>query len=231
MRSLLVALAACGGNAAGTARPDARAIPDGSQVDVIAQPYRHTITIDGTDDFTTGETFATTSATFSARVAWDAVNLYVGYFGPDLSTSTSDAAQKWLFVYLDTTPGGETQSEQYNTQRATFPAGFGADYYARYKVNGNLTSLERNDSGSWVTASPAPQTGQVGTFVEMAIPLSSIGAGTSVQLVTYMINEKMFAEGTYAGLFSDNFVDGYSVNMVLTRALVADFTAGHEPAL
>jgi hypothetical protein len=231
MRSLLVVLAACGGNAAGTARPDARAALDGSPADVIDEPYRHTITIDGTDDFTTGETFATTSATFSARIAWDDSNLYVGYFGPDLSTSTNDAPQKWLFVYLDTTTGGETQSEQYNTQRATFPAGFAADYYVRYKVNGNLTSLERNDSGNWVTASPAPQTAQAGTFVEIAIPLLSINAGTSVQLVTYMINEKMFAEGTYAGLFSDNFVDGYSANMILTRGLVADFTSGLEPAL
>jgi hypothetical protein len=229
--AILVVLAACGGTPAGSARPDARVVPDGSQGDVIQEPYRHTIAIEGVDDFTAGETFATTSASFSARIAWDDVNLYIGYAGPDLDTMTGDAPQKWLFVYLDTTTGGETQSEQYNTQRATFPTGFAADYYVRYKVNGTLTSLERNNGGTWATASPTPQVGQAGTFVELAIPLSSIGAGTSVGIVTYMINEKMFAEGTFAGLFSDNFVDGYATNMTLTRSYTADFTSGAEPAL
>jgi len=223
-------VAACGGNASGTARPDARVVRDAPQADVIGVPYRHTITLDGIDDFTAGETFATTSAAFTARVAWDDVNLYIGYAGPDLATNTSDAPQKWLFVYLDTTAGGEAQSEQYNSQRATFPAGFAADYYVRYKVNGTLTSLERANTGNWVTASPAPATAQAGTFAELAIPLSSIGAGTTLGIVTYMINEKMFSEGTFAGLFADNFVDGYAVNMTLTRSYPADLTSARAPA-
>lgn len=231
MRAMLVLVAACaGGRSSQTARPDADVTPPDVLVIDGAPPYRHTITIDGTDDFTASETLPTTSASFTARLAWDDDNLYVGYAGPDLATNTSDAAQKWLFVYLDTTPGGETQSELYNTQRATFPAGFGADFYARYKVSGDTTSLEQVTGGDWMTAPPAPQVGQAGTFVELAIPLAQIAAGDSLRLVTYMINEKMLAEGTYAGLFTDNFVDGYSTNMLLTRAFTADFTSLFAPA-
>ena len=230
MRAALLLVAACGENATGTAVPDARRTSDAPAGDAVVPPYRHTIAIDGVDDFTAGETFTTTSASFTARIAWDDVNLYIGYSGPDIDPQTSDAAQKWLFVYLDTTAGGEVQSEQYNTQRATFPAPFAADHYVRYKVTGTLTSLEHAAGGDWMTAGDAIATGQAGTFVELAIPLASIGASTGVGLVTYMINEKMLAEGTFAGLYSDNFVDGYAMNLALTRTFTADFTSGVEPA-
>jgi len=227
--ALLVVVAGCSGGGTGSAKPDAFEFRDAPPAD-IAEPYRHTINIDGVDDFTAGETFMTTSATFSAKLAWDDVNLYVGYSGPDLATNTSDANQKWLFVYLDTIAGGQTQSEMYNTQRAAFPTGFAADFYARYKVNGNLTSLEQDVAGDWMTASPAPQTAQAGTYVELAIPLSAIGAGTSLALVTYMINEKNLAEGSYAGLFMDNFVDGYAASLAITKTYSVDFTSARMPA-
>jgi hypothetical protein len=224
----LLLLAACGDDV--PAKPDARVIPDAAPTpDTPPQPYRHVITIDGTDDFSPTELFATTSTSFNARIAWDDVNLYIGYAGPDLSTTTSDANKKWLFVYLDTTAGGETQSEQYNTQRATFPGTFAADYYVRYKVDGTFASLEHASTGTWSTASPAPTTAQAGTFVELSIPLSAIGAGSSLDLVTYMINEKALAEGTFAGLYAGNFTDGYAMNMQLTAYLHADFTSARVP--
>lgn len=222
-------LAACGD--VDMKHPDARVVPDVAPIpDMPPQPYRHVITIDGTDDFSPNELFATTSTSFSARVTWDDENLYIGYEGPDLATSTSDADQKWLFIYLDTAAGGETQSQLYNTQRATFPGTFAADYYARYKVDGTFVSLEHAaGGGTWTTASAPPAIGQSGTFLELAIPLSKIGAGTSVDLVTYMINEKALAEGTFAGLYVTNFTDGYSVNMPLTAYLHADFTSQRTP--
>jgi hypothetical protein len=224
----LVMLAACGDDV--PAKPDARVIPDAAPMpDMPPEPYRHVITVDGTDDFSPTELFATTAASFDARVTWDDANLYVGYAGPDLSPTTGDADKKWLFVYLDTTAGGETKSEQYNTQRATFPGTFAADYYARYKIDGTYASLQHADSGTWSTASPAPTTGQAGTFVELSIPLSAIGAGTSLDLVTYMINEKALAEGTFAGLYAGNFTDGYAIDMQLTAYLHVDFTSTRVP--
>ncbi|HUS33503.1 MAG TPA: hypothetical protein VMZ53_33605 [Kofleriaceae bacterium] len=225
---LVLLLGACGDGAPG--KPDARVVPDVAPTpDTPPQPYRHVIMIDGTDDFSPTELFATTSASFTARIAWDDDNLYVAYEGPDLATTTSDADKKWLFVYLDTAAGGETQSEQYNTQRVTFPGTFAADYYARYKVDGTFASLQHGSGGTWTTATPAPTTAQSGMFVELAIPLAAIGAGTSLDLVTYMINEKALAEGTFAGLYAGNFADGYAVNTQLTTYLHVDFTSQRTP--
>ena len=116
MRSLLASVllvAACGGDnnnpkldghAPTDSRPvdarrDGTALVDGSGG---GSAVSHTIAIDGTNDFTSGETFSTTSSpTFSAYVTWDADNLYIGYAGPDLATTTADASTKWLFAYVD----------------------------------------------------------------------------------------------------------------------------------
>jgi hypothetical protein len=227
----LVSIAACGDDGA-TPHPDARVIPDASSPQIDApsqQPYRHAIALDGVDDFATGEQFATTSTSFAARITWDDQNLYIGYSGPDLSPTTNDASTKWLFVYLDTTAGGETQSRLYNTQRATFPSGFAADYYVRYKIDGTYATVERNDAGTWSTTAPAPATAQAGTFLEISVPLAAISAGTQVGIVTWMINEKNLAEGSYAGLYADNFSDGYAMNLALTAFLQADFSSSRVP--
>jgi len=224
-------LAACSEGGSTEKHPDARPIADAhDQIDGSSQvPYRHAIALDGVDDFALVEQFATTSASFEARVTWDEKNIYVGYSGPDLATTTSDASTKWLFVYLDTKPGGEAQSEVYNSQRATFPSGFAADYYVRYKCDGMFTTLERNDAGTWNTATPTPATATAGTFLEISIPLTSIGASTQVGIVTWMINEKSLVEGSFAGLYSNNFTDGYAANLALTSYLAADFTSPRGP--
>lgn len=228
--AVLVLVTACGGGSA-MPLPDARAFPDGSTIDALSQqPYRHAIVLDGIDDFAAGERFTTTSATYDARIAWDNQYLYIGYAGSDLAPSATDASTKWLFVYLDTTAGGETQSMLYNTQRASFPQGFAADYYVRYKCDGTYTTLEMaTGGGAWQTVTPAPSTAQAGTFVELALPLSGLGAGARVGIVTWMINEKSLVEGSYAGLYSGNFTDGYAPDLALTKYLQADFTSPRSP--
>lgn len=229
---VLLALAACGPDGGTQTHPDARPIPDGSSMrpDMSSQqPYRHAVALDGLDDFAVGEQFTTTSTSFAARITWDDKNIYVGYSGPDLAPTTTDAAQKWLFVYLDTTAGGEAQSELYNTQRATFPAAFAAEYYVSYKCDGSLTRLRRFNGGSWADAAPAPATAQADMFLELSIPLTSIGAGTKVGIVTWMINEKPLVEGSFAGLYASNFTDGYAANLALTKYLAADFTSSRAP--
>jgi hypothetical protein len=229
-RWFLLMLAACGDDGMQTP-PDARPIPDGSVAqDVSQQPYRHSIAVDGVDDFAANEQLATTSTSFVARITWDDQNLYVGYSGPDVTPATSDASSKWLFIYLDTKAGGAAQSALYNTQRATFPTGFAADYYARYKIDGTYATLERDDAGTWTTATPAPTTAQADTLVELSIPLAAIGAGTQLGIVTWMINEKALAEGSFAGLYPNNFTDGYAMNLALTAYLQADFLSSRTPS-
>ena len=231
MKVALVLLAACGPHSS-TPKLDSTPGPDTPAIDAARDapvPYRHTIMLDGLDDFTAAETFATTSSpSYAARVTWDDHYLYIGYSGPDLAPTTPNASTKWLFVYLDVTPGGATQSLAYNTQQATFPTGFAADFYARYKCDGTFTTLERYASG-WSTDSPAPQTAQAGTYLELAIPLAQIGAGAQLGVVTWMINEQANVESSYAGLYMDNFTDGYAANLQLTKYLPADFTSPLPP--
>ena len=47
--------------------------------------------------------------------------------------------------------------------------------------------------------------------------------------MTWMINEKNLAEGSYAGLYTNNFTDGYATNLALTAYLQADFLSSRTP--
>jgi hypothetical protein len=231
--ALVLVLAACGqsqpfkldaGNTGGNGGPT---------VDALVVPYSHTIDLDGMDTFAPGEDFYVTTPGYGARIAWDQNNVYLGYVGSDLSTTTADADTKWLFAYIDIDPGNGTgagSAQIYNTQTQTFPPGFGAEYYLRWKCDGTLTSIEQFDvqTQMWSTAM-TPQYARSGTFVELAIPASLFAGSLAVGLETYMIDEGSGSEDTYAGIYPSNFVDGYSVDMMLTRYLRADFTSPLEP--
>lgn len=230
----LIAIAMLGACSKGTARDDVDAAPkrDAADDPDASTAYRHTIQIDGTDDFLSTEQFATTSTAYAARVTWDDANIYVGYSGADLDPATVDTATKWLFVYLDVDPAGAngaTANEMYNTQRATFPTGFRADFYVRWKCDASLLSMKQFNGGAWADSATVPPAARGGMFVELAIPRAAIGSSDRVDVVTWMINEKNGAEGTYAGLYAGNFVDGYHANLALTRYLKIDFAASRDP--
>jgi hypothetical protein len=200
-----------------------------------AQAYSHAIVIDGVDDFTAAEQFATTSNAFTARVTWDAATLYIGYSGPDLDPATSDAKSKWMFAYIDVDPGGATgslESLTYNTQKAKFPAGFGAELYLRWKCDATFHTLEQYAGGTtWTTTGTTLPAGHAGPYVEIAIPRSALGATPpqAIGIATFMINEKPGVEGTFAGMFTGNFVNGYGAPMTLTKYLHVDFTSPQPP--
>ncbi len=233
---VLVLLAACAGGGSDTPRLDAPA-GDANRVDSAVtpdtvEPYRHTIAIDGGDDFVGVETFGTTSAGYSARITWDAQNVYVGYSGPDLDPVALDTASKWLFTYVDIDPGagaGATTSEAYNTQHATFPTGFGAEFYARWKCDATFSSIETYSGTVWSANGAAPPAAQSGSFVELAIPRSVIGPASVIGIVTWMINEKANFEGSFAGLYTGNFVDGYAAALPITTYLKIDFDSVRAP--
>lgn len=244
--ALLLALVACSKGTtpkldSGTG-DDGPPFRDGAEVDtpaidalVIDGPpgaHRHTIVVDGTDDFVAAETFPTTSNGYDARVTWDDQFVYVGYSGPDLDPTALDAGFKWLFVYLDVDPGtatGATSSQTYNTQTAMFPTGFGAEHYARWKCDASYSSIETHDSGAWSTSATTLVTGRANAFVEIAIPRSLFGGADKVGLVTWMINEKPNFEGSFAGLYANNFTDGYAMTLPLTKYLQIDFGSTRSP--
>ena len=166
--------------------------------------YCHTITIDGTNDFTTDEMFVTTSASYLAYVAWDDTSLFLGWKGPDVA---GGSATRFALAYLGGA-GGSTTGVMYNTQTATLP--FSAAHHARWKADNSFSSL-MSFSGSWTEVAPFPgSVFQTGDFVEMSLPLSSIGSPTSLEVAMAMLNEQGGVEATFAGMPVATFVDGYN---------------------
>lgn len=194
--------------ASDTAVSDTGSVADTASDAVTA--YRHTITIDGTNDFTaSAEKLPTTTSSYDAFVTWDDSAIYIGYSGGDVSASSST---KWLFVYFDVDPGastGATTTEQYATQKHTLP--FGADYYYAWRSDGLFPQQKKYASGSWSTTAASATANRSGSYVEIKIPFSTFGSTPSVLgVTTFFLNEASGGEWTYAGLYGTSFTDGYS---------------------
>ena len=111
---------------------------DAGSADAAAVPYGHTIVIDGINDFTAAETFATSTAGYTLYVAWDTTYVYVGTRGSDVqSTATMN---KWWLLYLagdaPTASTGSTGGLTYNTQTPALP--FPAAWHVRWKTTASM---------------------------------------------------------------------------------------------
>ena len=167
--------------------------------------YDHTIMIDGTNDFTASESFATTSNGYTGYVTWDATNVYIGMKGPDVMSSDPN---KWVLVYIGGTAGTQNGA-LYNTQQPALP--FAAKYHLRWKADNSYTNAEMWNGTAWVDAAWifTNKVFQQGDYLEIAIPRANIGSPTTtVDVHLSMINETGGSEGTYAGVPSTSFVDG-----------------------
>ncbi len=205
--------------------------------DAATAAWSHTITIDGTNDFTADEKLTTTSSSYDAYVTWDASALYVGYTGGDIGGSAS--ASKWLFVYLDADPAastGASEGEQYNTQKVAFPSGFAADAYFGWRTDGDFSHFKTYSGGAWSTvSSPGVTVSRSGSFVEMRIPFAARGGATPAKLgvVTFMMNEAGGGEWTYAGLYGGSFTDGHygaPATVPVSAWLEADLASSAPPS-
>lgn len=183
----------------------------------ITAGYQHSISIDGINDFTAGETFSTTSGSYSAYVTWDSTNLYVGYLGSDIA---SNDPAKWVLIYLDTKTGGTATGVTYNTQAAGFPAGFEADYHIRWKANDSYRDAMSFTSTWSSTSMPGLTSYRNGSFVEFAIPFASVGSPLQIGVTAFMINEQGGGEWSYAGLYSGTFSDGYHSTLPISKYLL-----------
>ncbi len=179
-------------------------------------PYRHTITIDGVNDFTgAAEKLGTTTASFDAYVSWDASALYVGYAGVDIGTGA--AATKWVLVYLDADPGagiGATKTEVYGAQQHQLPTGFAADAYFAWKTDDSFQQFKKYSGGTWTTVATSGVTWKrtaATSYVEMRIPFTALGVSpTKLGVLSFMLNEDSTGPWTWAGLYTGSFVDGLS---------------------
>lgn len=169
-------------------------------------PYSHTIQINGQNDFLAGETFQATSGGFRGFITWDANFLY---FGMDNGDVNSHSSTKWVLIYLSGPGASTTTGQVYNTQQPGLP--FPAKYHIRWKADNSFTNTMVWSGSSWVDAgwSWAGNAFQSGNYVEFRVPRSLIGSPTGVNVHMSMINEQPFAEGTYSGVPSTSFFDGY----------------------
>ncbi len=220
---------------------DAAQLDGGTDTGVDAgAPYRHTVNIDGANDFTAAsEKFSTTSTSYDAYVTWDANALYVGYVGADIGPLATSS--KWVLVYLDVDPGaatGASKTDLYGTQQQVLPTGFGAEAYFAMKSDGSFSQFKKYASSAWsAVASPGVSFARTAgsSYVELRIPFSALGATTPAKLgvVTFMLNELSGAEGTYAGLWNASFTDGYSgmgAPKTILSYLQADLASPLAPA-
>jgi hypothetical protein len=188
------------------ATPDAAGDAAGDATADACTPYRHTITIDGTDDFSSAEHFATTSAGYAGRVAWDANYVYVGMTGSDIA---SGSMTKWFVVYLSGA-GGTTTGVPYNTQTTTLP--FPAKWHVRWRADGAVTQALTWNGASWVDAAWnfSGAVFQSGSYIEMRIARSNISSPTTLNFEMNVLSAQTGVEGTYAGVPSTAFTDGYN---------------------
>jgi hypothetical protein len=202
---------------------------DAGRADAAAVPYGHTIVIDGVNDFTAAETFATSTVGYTLYVAWDTTYVYVGTRGSDVqSTATMN---KWWLLYLagdaPTASTGSTGGLTYNTQTPALP--FPAAWHVRWKTTNDYTDAKSWVGGAWTDSNLSFASnvfrGSGNDFVEMRISRSVLGSPSTVRLVSAFINEGGGSEGTFAGAPSTAFIDGY--NPAYTKAYV--FTLAASP--
>ena len=176
--------------------------------------------VDGVNDFAPGEKFATTStavdASYHAYAAWDAKNIYFGMEGNDIPSSTANAGNKWVMMYIgrDAVAGSTTglpYDPSGDTQQPTLP--FPASIHLRWKVSGDYTNVQQWNAAMtrWEDAPLVPLTVfRQGSFVEMAVSRAALGSPTKIQLVMNMLIEgsaSVHDDFTYAGVPSNAFID------------------------
>jgi hypothetical protein len=167
--------------------------------------------IDGINDFTAGETFATTSPGYDAYVSWDDKKIYFGMSGADVGTTSSS---KWVLIYVDGNPGnvGSATGIAYDcsggcaSQQAHLP--FNAGYHLRWKADGMYTNLQKWSGTAWADVGPISTVDRKGTFMEISITRALLGAPTKLKVHMSMLIEQAGAEWTYAGVPSTSFADG-----------------------
>ena len=203
----------------------------GAATDLGAGGYRHSIMIDGVNDFDAArDRLDTTTAGYSAYLSWDDAALYFGVDGADIA---GGSASKWVLVYLDTngSASGTAVGQRYRTQTPALPPGLIADFYLRWRTDNLLTSVQRWDttSSTWVDTTIAATTFQSGTFVETRIALADLGSPRAIGVAALMINEADLAEYAYAGMPADTFGDGYYASIPMTRWVSADRSLATNP--
>jgi hypothetical protein len=168
--------------------------------------------IDGTNDFTAGEKFPTSSPQYDGYVSWDDKKVYFGMQGADIAGPGS--ANKWVLIYVDGVPGnaGTATGISYDcsaactAQQASLP--FNAGFHLRWKTDNTYTNLQKWSGSAWTDVGPISTVSRSGTFMEISITRLALGSPAKLKVHMNMLIEKTGEEWTYAGVPSTSFTDG-----------------------
>lgn len=218
------------------ARSDSRPPPD-TRADTLPPDarwdgplYGHTITVDGTNDWTQGaERFDTTTSGYYMWIGWDGANVYFALEG-DLAVAPAATV---LLVCFDDDPGGSSgadHSEVVGTEMASFPNGFGAEHCLRRPLDGSSLALKRWTGSDWVAQSDTVQAAQATGFLELGIPRTALGSTSSLGVVALLFDTTGSAERAYAGLYSSSFTDGFHATVPVAYYFASTYLTERGPA-
>lgn len=170
--------------------------------------YFHTIVIDGVNDFTAAETFATSTMGHTGYVAWDDAYLYLGMDSPDLAGNSN---QVWVVGYLGGAMG-TTAGVTYNTQQPLLP--FDARWHVRWRASDDFGGALEWTGAAWVNPGFGPTAGSSdvdfgGSFVELRVAWADLASPDVVPLHLGMLREQNLNEASWAAVPSGSYVDGY----------------------
>jgi hypothetical protein len=190
-------------DAGGTAMADDFTTPDGFVV-----RYFHTIVIDGINDFTSAETFDSSSMGHTGYVAWDDAYVYLGMDSPDLA---GNGTQTWWVAYLGGAMGTNA-GVVYNTQQPALP--FDARWHLRWKASDDFGGALEWTGVNWVNPGFGPIAGTdnvdfSGSFVEVRVAWSDLASPDTLALHMGMLREQAFNEASWAAVPGGSYVDGY----------------------
>ncbi len=173
---------------------------------LIAQSY-HTITIDGTNDFTAStEQLQTTSGTdLYAYVTWDADYLYFGFSGSSPAGTVTDNNRVY-HIYIDTDPTGSNGTTDGETWRWDPTLPINADYHYAFKTYDNSETKRAYSGGSWTDATISTSNYKGSGYWELSISRSDIGSPSEIKVLMY-VEEDWDGGSICGGLPSDLFTN------------------------
>ncbi len=173
----------------------------------------------GTTEYSSDETFSSSSSGYTFYITWDATYLYLGYKGGDISPA-ADGASKLLITYLGKEGAtGTSAGITYGTQGFTLP------FQATHVINWQADWANFNNaswSGSaWSWTNPLGLTqgtdlirDWAGTSVEIRVPRSVLGNPDKINLLVHFINSKSGSEWTYGMVPLTTATDGLDPNPI-----------------
>ncbi len=177
----------------------------------------HTISMTGTNNFLSDETFITSTDTISAYCTWDANNLYLAY-SAEFLTSSNDTVRGTtdMFWYVDTDPhpenplsgnGTDTAATYWTNIMEQQPFWFEEQswtlpFYADYFIRGDYVKQDsvygrfgpyNSASNSWDVADLDTSLANLNMntgYYEIAIPWDSLGNPAHIYIVGWLVSNE-----------------------------------------